>query len=305
MNGAGNRQDCHYDFARLAVDKAKLCPIDATSPNPVPRVAVVIAMGDRIVGWAAKGVGGEFLNDGAMHPFNVDIREHAEKALLAKLDHLDLTGAAAYVTLEPCTKRKTGPSCAELLATARVSAVYIGNVDPNPDIGALAWRRFHSEGIAVRDFPGDLRNEARRDNDLFFRKFRWSHKDRGDASFDYDIDEGKRTLGPIGKEFLTRWTSGGPGSIHACAHYELVGLARHCTEFEQVDDPGRWLEGSTWTTPVNVGEIVVFRNEQGFALVKVLAVTVRDAAAGVNSELHIKYELRYCDIFANVVERNQ
>jgi pyrimidine deaminase RibD-like protein len=291
LNDALNQVDYHYEFARLAVDKAKLCLVDATASNPPPRVGIVIAMGDVILGWAAKGIEGKYTKDGEMHSFSAAKQEHAEQALLAQLGHIDLTGAAAYITLEPCTKRKNGISCADLLVTVGLSTVYIGNCDPNPDVGALAWERFHNAGIAVRDFPGDLRNEARRDNAAFFRKFRWSHKNGGSTSFDYEANGGQRTLGRAGAEFHTKWTNRGPGSIYALDYAHNVCLAKHCATFDHVDDPGRWMEDSHYTKAVNVGEIVIFQNERGFALVKVLSITPR--AARANSELHIAYELRY------------
>jgi diaminohydroxyphosphoribosylaminopyrimidine deaminase / 5-amino-6-(5-phosphoribosylamino)uracil reductase len=244
-----------------------------------------------LLGWAAKGFGGEYMKDGELKPFQVTPQEHAERALLAQLHSYDLTGASAYVTLEPCTKRRQGNSCAELLIEAGIKEVHIGNCDPNPDVGALAWERFHRVGVVVKDFPGELRNEARRDNAAFFNKFRWSKKERGAASFDYEANGGERILGLSGREFITKWTIRAQGSIHALDYNNNVAVAKNCTKFHEVDDPGRWMEDSHFTKPVNEGEIVIFRNENGFALVKVLRVTPR--SGGSNSELKFKYELRY------------
>src|ERR1700730_3287458 len=77
---------------------------------------------------------------------------------------------------------------------------------------------------------------------------------------------------------------------HALDYNNKVAVAKNCTKFHEVDDPGRWMEDSHYTKPVNEGEIVIFRNENGFALVKVLQVTPR--SDGSNSELKFKYELR-------------
>jgi len=164
LNNTRDEDDYRYTFARLAVDKAKLCPDDSAASNPTPRVGIVIARRGVLLGWAAKGHSGEYLRDGEMHPFCVTNPDHAEQALLAHLASTDLTGAEAYVTLEPCTKRRQRTSCAELLVQVGISNIYVGNCDPNPNIGALAWERFFKAGMVVRDFPGDLRNEARRDN---------------------------------------------------------------------------------------------------------------------------------------------
>lgn len=288
--GDGARE-VHYKFARLAVDKAKLCPVNAASQNPQPRVGIVLENNGALLGWAAKGCRGEYIADGRLHPFELLPQEHAEQALLAKLHSFDLAGASAYVTLEPCTKRRSGTSCAELLIAKGVAVVHIGNCDPNPDVGALAWARFHRNGITVKDFPGDLRNEARRDNAAFLDKFRWSKRESGRGAFDYEANGGLRVLGPAGLEFRTRWTNRGPRSIYALDYQHNVCVAKHCSNFDQVDEPGRWMEDSHYAKPVDEGEIVVFRNEHGFALVKVLRVTPR--TEGSNAELHFAYELRY------------
>ena len=101
-----------YKFARLAVDKAKLCSVNATSQNPPPRVGIVLEKNGVMLGWAAKGHNGVYVIDGVEHSFKILKHEHAEQALLSKLHFSDLTGATAYITLEPCTKRKKGESCA-------------------------------------------------------------------------------------------------------------------------------------------------------------------------------------------------
>ena len=70
-----------------------------------------------------------------------------------------------------------------------------------------------------------------------------------------------------------------------------VCLAKNCMEFSKVDDPSRWLEDSHYTKPVKEGEIVIFQNEHGFALIKVIRVTT--ATPTTNAELQFEYELRY------------
>jgi diaminohydroxyphosphoribosylaminopyrimidine deaminase/5-amino-6-(5-phosphoribosylamino)uracil reductase len=282
-----------YRFARLAVDKAKLCPAAASHHNPAPRVGIALVKDGAVLGWAAKGHGGQYVIGGVMQDFQALPREHAEEALLAKLASTDLTGAATYVTLEPCTQRKTGTSCADLLIARGITVVHIGNCDPNPDVGALAWKSFLGSGITVKDFAGDLRNEARRDNAHFFAKFHWSMKETGSGSFDYEANGGERILGKPGAEFRTRWSDRGNGSIYALDYEYNVCLAKHCTEFDHVDDPGRWMEDTHYTKPVNEGEIVIFRNKHGYALVKVLAVRTRSSSG--NADLHFRYELRYLD----------
>ncbi|MDU9024549.1 hypothetical protein LOY64_29840 [Pseudomonas corrugata] len=281
-----------YSFARMAVDKAKLCPVDATRSNPAPRVAIILELNGIVLGWAAKGYGGSIRNaDGTDLAFQVKASEHAEKALLDNLADIDLAGATAYVTLEPCAKRRRGESCANLLITRKISVVHIANCDPNPDVGALAWKIFHRHNVTVRDFPGDLRNEARRDNSAFFSKFQCSTKMYDGGAFDYNSNGGIRLMGLPGREFKTSWTNRGNGTIYALDYARNVCLAKNCTEFSQIDDPGRWLEDSHYTKPVNEGEIVIFQNEYGFALVKVMHVSTRTSTT--NAELQFEFELRY------------
>lgn len=284
----------HYRFARLAVDKAKLCPADPKSTNEKPRVAIVIAVDEEWIGWYAKGHGGEYRDGTVVHAIPASTSKHAEHALLEALEPRDLSNATAYVTLEPCTKKKgKGDCCADLIVRAGIREVHVGNVDPNPDVGALAWRTFLSNDVQVRDFASDLRNEAARDNHAFLSKFRSSPYMEQGASYDYEKDGGTRLLGPEGKQFLTRWTERGDHSIYALDYENNVSLAKNCKTFEQVDDPGRWFEDQHYTKAVHEGEIVIFRNEYGYALVEVLLV--RLATATTNAELKFRFQIRYFD----------
>jgi hypothetical protein len=157
----------------------------------------------------------------------------------------------------------------------------------------LAWRTFHDAKIEVRDFPPELRNEARRDNGAFFRKFNFSTRETGGAAFDYEANGGVRLLGAPGQAFKTSWTRRGDGSIYALDDEFHVALAKNCTTFEQIDDPARWFEDSHYTKPVNEGEIVVFRNDSGYALVQVRKVRLKTSVT--NAELQFGYQLRYND----------
>ncbi|CAA2108218.1 hypothetical protein [Variovorax paradoxus] len=290
-------EDVHYQFSRLAVDKAKLCLSRIAVTNPPPRVGVVLARDSQLLGWYAKSFGGQFFDGDAMVNFEAKPSAHAEQALLEKLDGLDLRGVVAYVTLEPCTKKRgDGLCCADLLVQAGISRVYIGNCDPNPDVGGLAWRTFHAAGIEVCDFPPELRNEARRDNDPFFRKFHFSVRESGEASFDYESNNHTRTLGPSGREFETKWFECGDGSIHGLDYRFNVAIAKNCTSFEQIDDPARWFEDSYYTKTAREGQIIIFRNEMGYALIQIIRVIKkRTGLIANNAELRFRYQLRYSD----------
>lgn len=283
--------DSHqYRFARLAVDKAKLCPPEDQKPNPSPRVAIVLARGSELLGWAAKKVGGEYLVDGEMRGFPEHRTAHAEESLLAQFRGQDLNGSTAYVTLEPCTKKNKGICCAELLVEAGVREIYVANIDPNPDVGGLAWRGFHKAEVKVLDFPSELRNEARRDNDAFFRKFQYSIAEEGQASFDYK-NQNERVLGPDDRAFKTSWTTCNFDSIYALNYEYHVAVAKHCDSFDQVDDPARWFEDADYTRQVFIGQIVVFRNPFGYALVQILEVDLETEVT--NSRVKFRYQIRY------------
>ena len=80
------------------------------------------------------------MDGGVTQSFGASNQDHAEQLLLKQLQsrEFDLKGSVAYITLEPCTERRTGTPCADLLVKAGVGVVYIGNCDPNPNVGALA-----------------------------------------------------------------------------------------------------------------------------------------------------------------------
>jgi pyrimidine deaminase RibD-like protein len=233
------------------------------------------------------------LRDGVLDGFHGEPKQHAEEALLAQLADVDLASATAYVTLEPCTERRKGTPCANHLASSGIKTVFVANSDPHPKISNASWRIFFEQRIAVRDFSYDLRNEARRDNIKFFDKFVYSPQPQSSASFNFGRNGGERILGPTAKQFCTRWTPRGHGTIWALDYDFNVCVAKHCNEFAQVDDPSRWFEDSHYSKPVEVGQIVIFRNAFGFALVKVREVVHPDCDIDRNGILKFDYQLRF------------
>ena len=119
---------------RRAVALAALSPL----PDPNPRVGCVIVSTDGSV--IAEGY-----HRGAGTP-------HAEAAAIAQVNAfgVDLRGATAYVTLEPCAHQGRTPSCARALVAAGVARVIYGQGDPN---GAAAGGAgiLADAGIAVED----------------------------------------------------------------------------------------------------------------------------------------------------------
>jgi diaminohydroxyphosphoribosylaminopyrimidine deaminase/5-amino-6-(5-phosphoribosylamino)uracil reductase len=125
-----------------------------TSPNP--RVGCVIIN--------AQGV---LLGAGHTQPAG---QAHAEIMALqdAKQRGLDVAGAIAYVSLEPCSHQgRTGPCC-EALIQAGLSRVVVAVQDPNPQVSGNGIARLRQSGMQVD--VGILQDKARALNQGFFKR---------------------------------------------------------------------------------------------------------------------------------------
>jgi diaminohydroxyphosphoribosylaminopyrimidine deaminase/5-amino-6-(5-phosphoribosylamino)uracil reductase len=83
-----------------------------------------------------------------------------------------VTGATAYVTLEPCSHRgRTGPCCDALIA-AGIKKVVATNTDPNPLVAGQGFARLRAAGIEVEVLvPNDpLAIQSRELNIGFFSR---------------------------------------------------------------------------------------------------------------------------------------
>ena len=125
-----------------------------TSPNP--RVGCVITSAD-----------GELLGQGHTQRAG---QAHAEIMALrdAQSRGLDVTGATAYVTLEPCAHQgRTGPCCDALIQSG-IARVFASAQDPNPQVSGQGLARLRAAGIEVH--TGLLEDEARELNIGFFKR---------------------------------------------------------------------------------------------------------------------------------------
>lgn len=113
-----------------------------TTPNP--RVGCVLVRDGAVLaeGWHARAGG-----------------PHAEAAAIAEANArgLNLRGATAYVTLEPCNHQGRTPPCARALIEAGVARVVIAMADPNPTASG-GMQALREAGITVE--CGLLRAEA-------------------------------------------------------------------------------------------------------------------------------------------------
>src|SRR6201984_3756510 len=107
------------DFDRFAMNRALALAergLETTHPNP--RVGCVIAKDERIIaeGWHERA--GE---------------AHAEVAALRAAKE-PVTGATAYVTLEPCSHYGRTAPCGNGVMEARIGRVVFAVQDPNPQV---------------------------------------------------------------------------------------------------------------------------------------------------------------------------
>lgn len=124
-----------------------------TAPNP--RIGCVIVRD------------GEVIAAGHTQPAG---QAHAEVAALrdARERGVDVRGATAYVTLEPCSHYGRTPPCSNALIEAGLARVVAAMTDPNPLVAGRGLAQLEAAGIAVTS--GVLANEAHELNIGFFRR---------------------------------------------------------------------------------------------------------------------------------------
>ena len=105
--------------------------------NPNPRVGCTIT--------AANG---EMLGQGHTQQAG---GPHAEVMALraARAKGHSLTGATAYVTLEPCSHHGRTPPCCDALVEAGIAKVVVATEDPNPLVAGRGLARLRAAGIEV------------------------------------------------------------------------------------------------------------------------------------------------------------
>ena len=167
-------------FMELAVDEMRLSRAEHEN-KPDPLVGAVIA-----------DQSGRFL--GAAHRGGSRVGVHAEYYLIDEMLHdRNLEGATLYATLEPCTSRGAGKTpCADRIIAARISRVFIGMPDPNPDIEGRGITKLLNAGIQVQFFDQDLADAVREYNAGFADHYQDIRiEDRGaESPFEFSVESG-------------------------------------------------------------------------------------------------------------------
>lgn len=135
------------DFMRQAIALAELGR-GWTNPNPL--VGCVIVKNGEVIAEGYHARYGEF---------------HAERNAILNCSE-DLTGATAYVTLEPCCHHGRTPPCSDLLIERGIKRVVIGSSDPNPLVAGKGAKQLRMAGVEVVE--GMLKAECDRLNPIFF-----------------------------------------------------------------------------------------------------------------------------------------
>ncbi len=126
-----------------------------TTPNP--RVGCVIVRDGQLL---ARGH--------TQPPGQAHAEAHALQAAAAS--GVDVRGATAYVTLEPCSHFGRTPPCCDALVAAGIARVVVAIGDPNPLVAGQGIARLRAAGIAVE--VGVLADEASEINIGFLHRMR-------------------------------------------------------------------------------------------------------------------------------------
>lgn len=135
------------DYMRRAIALAKQ-GLGWMNPNPLVG-CVIVKNGEIVAEGYHEKIGGW----------------HAERNAVLHCKE-DLSGATAYVTLEPCCHHGRTPPCSDLLIERGIKKVFIGSSDPNPLVAGRGANQLRQAGVEVVE--GLLKEECDALNPIFF-----------------------------------------------------------------------------------------------------------------------------------------
>ena len=226
-------------FALVAIEEAKKSV--AEDDRPHPKVGVVVVKNGKIL---AKAYRGE------------NPKCHAEYiALEEKLSNETLAGAIVYTTLEPCTKRNPPKiCCAQRLVDRRVARVFVGMLDPNPDIRGLGDQLLNEAGIEIQIFPRDLRAQVEEMNRDFIRNQKEKWKLKTSSATGWSRDEFRNPQ--IRSEFLGEYPDGPTLWITADREIMLTQLDYLDVHEVKVDTEKAELTGQDFRLPIDHAKLI-------------------------------------------------
>lgn len=120
--------------------------IGLSEPNPRVGCIIQTRTGQRVEGHTQEAGG-----------------HHAEAMALARarVAGLDLSGAMAWVSLEPCSHQGRTPACSQALIDAGITRVHVACRDPNPLVAGRGLAQLRESGVAVEVDQGDWSRAAR------------------------------------------------------------------------------------------------------------------------------------------------
>ncbi len=153
---------------RSAIEISKKC--ESEEGKISPKVGAVVINDDRIILEAYRG--------------ETSKGDHAEFIILEKKGvKFNFEDSILITTLEPCTFRSIDKiPCAKRIVDAGIKEVWVGILDPNPQIAGKAMLYLTSHGVSVGLFPPKLSKEIKDINTVFWdEKFKPYYEDVTDS----------------------------------------------------------------------------------------------------------------------------
>ena len=151
-------------FMNMAIRESKRSKPEDTGVHPLVG-AVIVDEQMNLVAKAHRGERGK--------------GDHAEFIAISKANEegfKDFSTATIFATLEPCTHRGHDKvPCAERIVKAGFRNVFIGALDPNPNIVGHGETYLHDKLDNVERFPSHLEREVRKINKAFWALYAADH----------------------------------------------------------------------------------------------------------------------------------